>query len=88
MASPAIVTLRLERDQPGGPIRNGRIAIETVEGRSVWRGGALSGETNGVLARADVPSSDLQRGDYIVRLFEGDASGAQHERGRYYLRIR
>jgi hypothetical protein len=86
--SAAIVKLQLEGEPSRDLIRNGRVAIETIEGRTAWSGCAVTGDTAGVIARTDVPAANLPRGDYIVRLFEKDASGAGREHGRYVLRIR
>lgn len=82
------VMLQLEGEMTNGAIKNRRVAVETMEGRTVWNGAAAAVGAGGILARAEVPSADLKPGDYIVRLLEADGSGASHERGRYVLRIR
>ncbi len=80
--------LQLEGDTAGAPVQNPRVAIETIEGRSVWNGAAARDGGEGVLARVEVPAANLSPGDYIVRLSGSDARGREQERGRYFLRLR
>jgi hypothetical protein len=82
----AIVAVQLEGE--AGHFRDARATIQTVEGRAVWKGPANIGGSEGIIARIDVPSTELHAGDYIVVLFGTDANGVERERGRYVLRIR
>lgn len=84
-----VVRLQLQGDSPV-ILQQPRVSIETVEGREVWRGPAVTGDrpSEGILARSDVPADKLPANDYVVRLFGRDASGGEREHARYFLGVR
>ena len=43
---------------------------------------------SGIVARLEVPAAGLPADDYIVTVLTTDGNGAEHERARYFLRIR
>ncbi len=83
-----VVVVHLEGE--GAPIVRGRGSIRTVSGDSIWDGPATPPPNgpSGIVARLDVPSARLPADDYIVTLHVTDGNGAEHERARYFLRVR
>jgi hypothetical protein len=64
------------------------IVVETLEGRSIWRGEARRPAKTArpsLLASARVPTSRLGPGDYLLTLYSGPAEGAPLH--RYYFRL-
>lgn len=88
-AATDVVMLRLEGE--GSPLAgaNAHVAIRLVSGEEVWRGtGTLvAGLPAGVVAEVAVPAARLSADDYVLVLFEADASGIERERDRYFLRV-
>jgi hypothetical protein len=84
------VTIHLESESARPRFSQGRATVQTVTGREVWRGSAIadSPERPLALASLDVPADRLPPDDYIVTLFERDASGRETEAFRYFLRVR
>ena len=74
------------------PVDRPRARVRTVTGvPSVARprGGCLERRARRhQRGRIDVPASRLSVDDYVIELFGIDASGAEHERARYFLAVR
>lgn len=73
-----LVVLELQRDGTAPPLRDRAAVVRTVGGRDVWRGVATASSKPGVLAKLEVPASQLPPEDYFV-----DAGGYG-----YFLRVR
>jgi hypothetical protein len=86
----AVVDLQLEGEGSAPPVPRGRVLIRTVAGDERWQGPVVSSASRppGVVAVAEVPAARLRADDYTITLFEIDASGAESERYRYFLRVR
>jgi hypothetical protein len=64
------------------------VVVETVEGRSMWRGEARRAPKTArptLLATARVPTSRLEPGDYLLALHSGSADGTALY--RYFFRL-
>jgi hypothetical protein len=85
-----LVDLQLEGESAAPPVARGRVLIRTVAGDELWQGSivAAANRPPGVVAVAEVPAARLRADDYTITLFEIDASGAESERYRYFLRVR
>jgi hypothetical protein len=86
----AVVDLQLEGEGAAPPVPRGRVLIRTVAGDERWQGPVVPSASRppGVVAVAEVPAARLRADDYTITLFEIDASGAEYERYRYFLRVR
>ena len=76
-----VLRLQLEGEPNGPKLERLRAVVTRVAGGEVWRGAADD-------ARIEIPAATIRPDDYLVTLFSADASGAEQERYRYFLRVR
>lgn len=85
-----IVQIRLQSDGEDRNLTATRAVVQTVAGDEQWRGpvAAQRAQELGVVARLDVPASQLPADDYIVILYGTNAAGQEQEWARYFLPVR
>jgi hypothetical protein len=77
------------QDGGGAPMQAAKAVLQTVGGLEVWRGDVeKQPPAPGVVAHVRIPAARLTTEDYIVTLFEEDARNVEHERYRYFFRVR
>jgi hypothetical protein len=81
-AGPFDLVLRLE-GVPAATDRAYDAELQTVDGRTVWRGRGRAAAASGLLTALRVPADTLTPDDYVVVVTAGG-----EERGRYVLRLR
>jgi hypothetical protein len=84
-----IVRLQLEGGAGDRRPAGARARVRTVAGQEVWVGPAAPTDaTPGVIAQIEVPAARLTPNDYLVGLFDVDATGVERERSSYFLPVR
>ena len=85
-----VVRLYLEGDGGNLRIESARARVRTVTGGEAWRGpaGLSKDAPAATVATIDVPADRLPPEDYVIELFEVDATGVERERSRYFLAVR
>jgi hypothetical protein len=84
------VAVQLEGGADRKFLGRARASIRTVAGDEVWQGSAAVTQVSpaGVVARIDIPAARLHPDDYLIALYETDATGKETERYRYFMRVR
>ncbi|MDQ6785885.1 MAG: hypothetical protein M3033_03585 [Acidobacteriota bacterium] len=87
--APNITDVRLKLDFEGGDFENYSATVQTVDGRAIWRGRAVSSKTQMAhSASINLPARLLARGDYLVTLSGTEKSGAPQTIEEYYFTVR